>query len=149
MKTTFEVNISTILNKQVANWTVLYTKLHNFHWNVKGPHFFTLHQKFEELYTEASGHIDTLAERVLSIGGKPIATLAACLQTASISEANGNETAEQMVSSVIRDFTLLVDELKDARKAADQANDEATSDMLLSIQSGLEKHIWMLKSFLQ
>lgn len=149
MKTTVEVNISTILNKQVANWTVLYTKLHNFHWNVKGPHFFTLHQKFEELYTEASGHIDTLAERVLSIGGRPVATLAASLQTASITEANGNETAEQMVSSVVRDFTLLVDELKDARNAADQADDEATSDMLLAIQSGLEKHIWMLKSFLQ
>ncbi|MED4753255.1 Dps family protein [Brevibacillus choshinensis] len=149
MKTAFEVNISTILNKQVANWTVLYTKLHNFHWNVKGPQFFTLHQKFEELYSEASGHIDTLAERVLSIGGKPVATLAACLQAASITEANGYETAEQMVNSVVQDFTLLVDELKDARNAADQADDETTSDMLLSIQSGLEKHIWMLKSFLQ
>ncbi|QRG70461.1 DNA starvation/stationary phase protection protein [Brevibacillus choshinensis] len=143
------MNVSTLLNKQVANWTVLYTKLHNFHWNVNGPQFFTLHQKFEELYTEASGHIDSLAERVLSIGGKPIATLAASLQEASIKEATGNESAEQMVSSVVDDFTLLVGELKVARNVADQADDEATADMLLSIQSGLEKHVWMLKAFLQ
>ncbi|MED1792228.1 Dps family protein [Brevibacillus nitrificans] len=149
MKTTVEVNISTVLNKQVANWTVLYTKLHNFHWNVKGPHFFTLHQKFEELYNEASANLDTLAERVLSIGGKPVATLSACLQTASIAEATGNETAEQMVTSVVQDFTLLVDELKDAMASAEEADDEATSDMLLAISSSLQKHIWMLKAFLQ
>lgn len=149
MKTTVEVNISTVLNKQVANWTVLYTKLHNFHWNVKGPHFFTLHQKFEELYNEASANLDTLAERVLGIGRKPVATLSACLQTASIAEAAGNETAEQMVTSVVQDFTLLVDELKDAMSAAEEADDEATSDMLLAISSSLQKHIWMLKAFLQ
>lgn len=142
-------NIYTALNKQVANWTVLYTKLHNYHWNVKGPHFFTLHQKFEELYNEAADHIDTLAERVLSIGGQPVATLAAVLQTASISESDGNETAEQMVKNVVYDFAVLVDELKDAMDTAEQAGDEATADMLLSIRSGLEKHIWMLKAFLQ
>lgn len=138
-----------VLNKQVANWTVLYTKLHNFHWNVKGPHFFTLHAKFEELYNEASAHIDALAERVLAIGGKPVGTLSACLNTASITEAEGNETAEQMVETVARDFAILVDELKLAIEAAEQADDEATADMLLEILSGLEKHIWMLNAFLQ
>ncbi|KZE51750.1 DNA starvation/stationary phase protection protein [Brevibacillus parabrevis] len=144
-----ENTLFNVLNKQVANWTVLYTKLHNFHWNVKGPHFFTLHAKFEELYTEAAGHIDSLAERVLSIGGKPVGTLAACLNTASITEAEGNETAEQMVKIITRDFSVLTDELKLAMEAAEQAGDEATGDMLLSIRSGLEKHIWMLKAFLQ
>ena len=144
-----ENTLFNVLNKQVANWTVLYTKLHNFHWNVKGPHFFTLHAKFEELYTEAAGHIDALAERVLSIGGKPVGTLAACLNTASIAEAEGNETAEQMVKIITRDFSVLTDELKLAMEAAEQAGDEATGDMLLSIRSGLEKHIWMLKAFLQ
>ena len=144
-----ENTLFNVLNKQVANWTVLYTKLHNFHWNVKGPHFFTLHAKFEELYTEAAGHIDALAERVLSIGGKPVGTLAACLNTASIAEAEGNETAEQMVEIITRDFSVLTDELKLAMEAAEQAGDEATGDMLLSIRSGLEKHIWMLKAFRQ
>ncbi|MED1781541.1 DNA starvation/stationary phase protection protein [Brevibacillus fortis] len=144
-----ENTLYSVLNKQVANWTVLYTKLHNFHWNVKGPHFFTLHAKFEELYNEAAANLDTLAERVLSIGGKPVATLAACLNTASITEAEGSETAEQMVETIARDFSILVDELKLAMETADQADDEATADMLLGIRSSLEKHIWMLKSFLQ
>ncbi|MFA4134374.1 MULTISPECIES: Dps family protein [unclassified Brevibacillus] len=144
-----ENTLYSVLNKQVANWTVLYTKLHNFHWNVKGPHFFTLHVKFEELYNEAAANLDTLAERVLSIGGKPVATLAACLNTASITEAEGNETAEQMVETIARDFSILVDELKLAMETADQADDEGTADMLLGIRSSLEKHIWMLKSFLQ
>lgn len=144
-----ENTLYSVLNKQVANWTVLYTKLHNFHWNVKGPHFFTLHAKFEELYNEAAANLDTLAERVLSIGGKPVATLAACLNTASITEAEGNETAEQMVETIARDFSILVDELKLAMETADQADDEGTADMLLGICSSLEKHIWMLKSFLQ
>ena len=63
------------LNQQVANWTVAYTKLHNFHWYVKGPNFFSLHTKFEELYDEASQYVDDLAERILAIGGNPIGTL--------------------------------------------------------------------------
>lgn len=144
-----ENNVCQVLNKQVANWTVLYTKLHNFHWNVKGPHFFTLHAKFEELYNEAAAHMDALAERVLAIGGKPTGTLSAVLRTASITEATGNETAEQMVEAIVRDFTILVDELKLGIEAAEQAGDEATADMLLEIRSGLEKHIWMLNAFLQ
>ena len=57
------------LNKQVANWSVLYTKLHNFHWYVKGPSFFTLHAKFEELYNEATLNMDEIAERLLTLGG--------------------------------------------------------------------------------
>jgi len=149
MKTTAELNVAAVLNQQVANWTVLYMKLHHFHWNVKGPHFFTLHQKFEELYSEAAGHIDALAERILGIGGKPVAKLSDCLQLASVSEAVGEETAEQMVTSLVRDYAILVDELKLAREVAEQAGDEATSDMLLGVQSGLEKHLWMLKAFLQ
>lgn len=142
-------NVLNALNKQVANWTVLYTKLHNYHWYVKGPHFFTLHAKFEELYNEAAAHLDALAERILTLGGKPVATLAGSLQVASIAEAEGNETAEQMVQTVVRDFTALLDELKQAVDTAEQADDEATADMLLDIRSGLEKHIWMLKAFLQ
>ncbi len=77
----------TAVNKQVANWTILYEKLHNYHWFIKGHHFFTLHGKFEEFYDEAAGYIDELAERILSIGGKPIGTLKECLEIATIKEA--------------------------------------------------------------
>lgn len=137
------------VNKQVSNWTVLYTKLHNYHWYVKGPQFFTLHTKFEELYTEASVHIDELAERLLALNGKPIATLKESLEKSSIKEAEGKESAEEMVQSIVDDFTTLTGELKEAMGLADEVGDETTGDMLLAIHQSLEKHVWMLKSFLE
>jgi starvation-inducible DNA-binding protein len=137
-----------ILNKQIANWSVLFIKLHNYHWYVKGNQFFTLHTKFEEFYNEASLHIDELAERLLAIGGEPVATMKDCLAMASVQEANGNETAEEMVQSISSDFSLLVGQLKEGMSIAEQANDEITGDMLLAIHSSLEKHVWMLKAYL-
>lgn len=137
-----------MVNKQVANWSVLYIKLHNYHWYVKGPHFFTLHEKFEELYNEASQYIDELAERLLSIGGQPVATMKEILEMSSVKEANGNENAEEMVASISNDFSILIGELKEGMKVAEEADDEATGDMLLGIHQSLEKHNWMLKSFL-
>lgn len=136
------------VNKQVANWTVLYTKLHNYHWYVKGPQFFTLHTKFEELYTEAGVHIDELAERILALGGKPIATLQESLDKASIKEAKGKESAEEMVQSLVDDFNTVAAELKEGMDLADEVGDETTGDMLLAIHQSLEKHVWMLNSFL-
>ncbi len=136
------------VNKQIANWTVLYTKLHNFHWYVKGPQFFTLHTKFEELYNEASVHIDELAERLLALEGKPIATLQESLNEASVKEAEGKETAEEMVEILVGDFTTVTGELKEAMDLAAEVGDETTGDMLLAIHQSLEKHLWMLRSFL-
>ncbi|MDR4889327.1 Dps family protein [Fredinandcohnia sp. QZ13] len=137
-----------IVNKQVANWSVLYTKLHNYHWYVKGPQFFTLHVKFEELYNEAAVHIDELAERLLAISGQPVATMKEILEISSIQEANGNENAEEMVASISNDFSILTGELKEGMKVAADVDDETTGDMLLAIHQALEKHIWMLQSFL-
>ncbi|XQY91100.1 Dps family protein [Metabacillus sp. HB246100] len=136
------------VNKQVANWTVLYVKLHNYHWFVKGENFFTLHEKFEEFYNEAGVHIDELAERLLALEGKPVATMRECLELTSIKEADGNESAEQMVKSIYDDYSLLVDELKEGMDLAAEVGDETTGDMLLAIHQGLEKQNWMLKSFL-
>ncbi len=136
------------VNKQVANWTVLYVKLHNYHWFVKGANFFTLHEKFEEFYTEAALHIDELAERLLALQGAPVATMKECLELSSIKEAEGNETAEQMVQTIHDDFTLLAEELKQGMDLAGEVGDETTGDMLLAIHQSLEKHNWMLKSFL-
>ncbi|WP_230474301.1 Dps family protein [Calidifontibacillus erzurumensis] len=140
--------LTDVLNKQIANWTVLYVKLHNYHWYVKGGHFFTLHTKFEEFYNEASLHIDELAERLLTIGGQPVATMKECLEMSSIQEAAGNETAEQMVQVLVDDFSKMVAELKEGMDLADELNDEITGDMLLAIHGSLEKHVWMLKAFL-
>ncbi|RUT30595.1 DNA starvation/stationary phase protection protein [Paenibacillus zeisoli] len=136
------------INLQIANWTVLYTKLHHFHWYVKGPNFFTLHEKFEELYTEAAGYMDELAERLLAIGGKPVATLKETLSTASVKEAEGTLSAEQMVTAVVEDYRLMAAQLKEGILAAEEAGDEASADLLLGIQTALDKHIWMLSAYI-
>ena len=135
------------LNKQIANWSTLYIKLHNYHWYVKGSQFFTLHEKFQELYEEAALHVDEIAERLLAIKGKPIATMSDYLNTSTIKEASNNETAEQMVDQLIADFTTIIQELKTAMGIAQQDNDETTADMLLAIHTSLEKHVWMLSAF--
>ncbi|HWO96978.1 MAG TPA: Dps family protein [Bacillus sp. (in: firmicutes)] len=140
--------LTDIVNQQIANWSVLYTKLHNYHWYVKGEQFFTLHEKFEQFYNEAALYIDDLAERLLALDGRPVATMKESLEMASVKEATGNETAMDMVAALVEDFTMLTGELKEGMDAADQAGDETTGDMLLAIHKELEKHIWMLKSFL-
>lgn len=140
--------VTDVLNRQIANWSVLFVKLHNYHWYVKGNQFFTLHMKFEELYNEASLHIDELAERMLALQGKPPATMKQYLELSSVAEAANSENANQMVDAIVKDFETLIAELKEGMRIAQSAGDETTSDMLLAIHTSLEKHRWMLKSFL-
>lgn len=140
--------LANVLNKQIANWSVLYTKLHNYHWYVKGEQFFTLHVKFEELYNEAALHVDEIAERLLAIGGQPVATMKGNLELASVQEANGSESSQEMVQAIINDFSIIIGELKEGMSLAGEMDDETTGDMLLAIHSGLEKHVWMLTAYL-
>ncbi|SDW68452.1 Dps family protein [Paenibacillus sp. CF384] len=147
MTTKQTTKLQTILNKQIATWSVLYIKLHNYHWYVKGNQFFTLHVKFQELYEEATLHVDEIAERLLAIGGQPIATMAEYLEYSSVKEATSRESAVEMVDSVVADFTLVAGELKEGMEEAQSSGDETSGDMLLAIHSALEKHIWMLKAF--
>jgi len=140
--------LTEVLNTQIANWSLLFTKLHNYHWYVKGPQFFTLHLKFEELYTEAALHMDNLAERLLALGGRPVATLHEIIEKATVKDAAGNENANEMVRTLVADFGIIVGELKEGMIVTDREGDETTGDMLLAIHSSLEKHVWMLKSYL-
>lgn len=139
--------LQTQLNKQVANLNVMYVKLHSYHWYVKGTHFFTLHEKFEEFYNEMTEKMDAVAERLLTIGGKPYATLKDYLNNASIKEAAGNETADQMIKQLIQDFIQLVNEFGEGILAAENAGDHVTADLFISMAGDLEKHIWMLNAY--
>lgn len=140
--------LSEILNAQVANWAVLYFKLHSYHWYVKGDKFFELHEKFEQLYNEAAEHIDVLAERLLALQGKPASTMRDFLKLASVAEASGDETADQMVEAILRDFAAMKEELKEGIRLAESQDDTSTADMLTDIRTSLEKHIWMLSAYL-
>ncbi|PTH59593.1 DNA starvation/stationary phase protection protein, partial [Staphylococcus arlettae] len=130
-------NVINVLNKQVANWTVAFTKLHNFHWYVKGPNFFSLHTKFEELYDEASQYVDDLAERILAVGGNPMGTLKESLEMSIIDEAGKGYTAEQMVSELSKDFTNVSKQLEEAIEVASDAEDDVTEDMFIGMQTNI------------
>lgn len=141
-------NLTDVLNKQISNWSVLYIKLHNYHWFVKGENFFELHRKFEEFYTTAADYIDDLAERLLAIDGKPVATMRDFLQYSTITEAAGNETPQQMVENIYRDFKTIIEETKQGITVAENVKDEPTADMLTDIRAHIEKQSWMLKAYL-
>ncbi|MFE6168898.1 Dps family protein [Viridibacillus arvi] len=136
------------LNQLVASWSVLYTKLHNYHWYVKGPSFFTLHEKFEELYNEAATHLDEIAERILTLGGQPVATLKEHLEISNVKEATGNESTNEMVEAVISDFEIVMKSLKSGMAEAAKEEDDMTEDLLNATYQSLDKHVWMLKAFL-
>lgn len=140
--------LNTQLNELVATFSVLYTKLHNYHWYVTGPSFFTLHAKFEELYNEATLHLDEIAERILTKGGKPVATLKEHLELSHVQEATGSESTTEMVETIVNDFKSTMKLIKDAMSQAAEDGDDRTEDMLNAIFQSLEKHNWMLKSFL-
>jgi starvation-inducible DNA-binding protein len=136
------------LNQQLANWNVLYVKLHNYHWYVKGLNFFTLHEKFELYYNDASTIVDEIGERILTIGGMPIATLREYLEVTTITEGNRELNAIDMVSDLIADYEIIVNESKTIINLAEENDDEETADLFRDKIGKIEKQLWMLKAFL-
>lgn len=142
------MNLVQRLNTLVANFGVMYTKLHNYHWYVKGDNFYQLHALFEKLYDEVTEHFDGVAERVLMLNELPVATLKDFLKEATIKEATGKETEREMLENLLADLTQLDQELRETIKLAQSVEDEVTVDLLLGIASSFQKHIWMVKATL-
>ena len=142
------MTIQSELNLQIANWSVLYTKLHRFHWYVKGPLFFTLHAKFEELYDEAALIVDQVAERLLAVQGEPIATMKEYLETATIQESNNETKASDMVATLVKDYTQINASLKQLAELAEAENDTITNDLAVGLIEKIDTHLWMLNAYL-
>ena len=147
-QTKSQTELQTALNRQTANWFLLGVKLHHYHWYVSGSQFFTLHEKFEELYNEAAGYADDLAERLLAIGGQPASSMKQYLEISDLQEARGGEDAKEMVTELVKDFTSVAKELQSAIAVAEEQSDQPTADLLIGIRSSIEKHNWMLNAFL-
>ncbi|MFC6652263.1 Dps family protein [Paenibacillus rhizoplanae] len=141
-------SLEQVLNRQVANLNVLYVKVHNYHWYVKGEQFFALHVKFEELYDDITLKMDEVAERLLSIKGSPAATMKEYLELSTIQEATGKEDARGMVQALIEDFATVAEELTEGIELAEEISDQPTADLFIKIRTDLEKNQWMLRAFL-
>lgn len=135
------------LNVVLADSIVFYHKLHNYHWFVTGKQFFSLHAKFEELYDHWAGVMDDVAERILTLGGKPHPTLASALATATIKEETDSPGAGDMVKSVLKDMQAQAEQMAKAIDAAEKAGDRGTANLLDGFRDEIEKTCWMLRAW--
>lgn len=142
------MSLQTALNVQISNWSILYTKLHRFHWYVKGPLFFTLHEKFEELYNEAALTVDQIAERLLAIGGQPVASMKEYLETATLAETNNETKASEMVAALVSDYRAIKEQLVELSSLAEEHNDVITNDLATDLIEKIDTHVWMLTAYL-
>src|SRR5882672_11205423 len=137
------------LSRLLADTYVVYLKTHNFHWNVEGPMFQTLHTMFMEQYTEAWNAIDLIAERIRALGHYAPGTYKEYLKLGSIKETDGVPKAEQMVKLLIQAQESVVRTARAVLPVAEEANDQPTLDLLTQRMNVHEKNAWMLRSLLK
>jgi starvation-inducible DNA-binding protein len=137
------------LSRLLADSYVVYLKTHNFHWNVEGPMFQTLHQMFMEQYTETWNAIDLIAERIRSLGEYAPGTYREYSKLARIKETEGVPRAEEMVKLLIEGQEAIVRTAREVLALADEANDQPTLDLLTQRMQVHEKNAWMLRSLLK
>lgn len=135
------------LNKLLSNYQIYYQNLRSYHWTISGPHFFDLHEKFEELYNEAKNNIDVIAERILTLRMKPLTTMQQYLDNAEINEMAAEDT-RQMVGNILTNHKILIENLRNVIKAAGNSEDEGTVDMAAGFLASLEKKSWMLDAWI-
>ncbi|RCS58262.1 Dps family protein [Parvibium lacunae] len=132
----------------LADTYTLYLKTHNFHWNVTGPMFNTLHLMFEQQYTELALAVDAIAERIRALGFPAPGSYAAFAQLTQIPEAQGVPSAEEMIRQLVAGQEAVVRTARAIFPAVDQASDEPTADLLTQRMQIHEKNAWMLRSLL-
>ena len=137
------------LSKLLADTYSLYLKTHNFHWNVTGPMFQTLHLMFETQYNELALAVDLIAERIRSLGLPAPGTYSEFARLSSIRETSGVPKAEEMVQILVAGQEAIVRTARSVFPVAENASDEATADLLTQRIQLHEKTAWMLRSLLE
>lgn len=137
------------LSRLLADTYTLYLKTHNFHWNVTGPMFPSLHLMFEEQYTELAAAVDLIAERIRALGSPAPGTYSLFSALTSIKEPDGVPATQEMIRQLVQDQETVVKTARSMFKAVDQAGDEPTADLLTQRMQAHEKTAWMLRSMLE
>jgi starvation-inducible DNA-binding protein len=135
------------MNNLLANYSVHYQKLRNFHWNVKGANFFDIHEQFEIQYNSAKVTIDDIAERIRVFGQTPLSTMKEYLQTSEIKESATDLSADTMVREILKDYKILLEHMFNVIEIALENGDSATEDMMKGFVKQTEKNHWMLTAF--
>ncbi|MFP4375366.1 MAG: Dps family protein [Spirochaetaceae bacterium] len=136
------------LNQYLSELHVLYAKLHNFHWNIEGESFYTLHEELQSLYEAIAEEIDDVAERVLKIGHRPLARLADYVAAAQLEEAESRRyTGQEIGAAIIEDYRYIMSVLRDLITRAQEHGDEGTADEAIGWLKDKEKVTWMLTAY--
>jgi starvation-inducible DNA-binding protein len=136
------------LSRLLADTYSLYLKTHNYHWNVTGPMFNTLHLMFEQQYNELWIAVDLIAERIRSLGAFAPGSYSAFAELSSIPEATGVPSAEEMLADLVAGHEAVTRTARSVFPVADAANDESTADVITQRLQVHEKTAWMLRSML-
>lgn len=136
------------LSRLLADSYTLYLKTHNFHWNVTGPMFQTLHTMFEQEYTELALAVDEVAERIRALGHPAPGSYAAFAKLSSIDEAEGVPEAREMIRQLVAGHEAVAATARSVFPSAEGGNDEVTADLLTQRMQVHEKTAWMLRSLL-
>lgn len=137
------------LNRLLADTYTLYLMTHNFHWNVKGPMFNTLHLMFEGQYNELALAVDLIAERIRALGYPAPGTYAEFAELSSIKEVKGQPVAEEMIRHLVLGQEAVVRTARSLFPVVEKASDEPTADLLTQRMQLHEKNAWMLRSLLE
>jgi starvation-inducible DNA-binding protein len=137
------------LSRVLADSYLLYLKTHNFHWNVTGPSFHSLHNMFEEQYTELATAIDTIAERIRALGYYAPGSFAEYKKLSTIDEAVGVRDAKAMVSQLVEANEKIIATVRKTMPVLGEASDEATLDLMTQRLHQHSKVAWMLRSTLE
>ncbi len=137
------------LGHLLADTYTLYLKTHNFHWNVEGPMFNTLHLMFEQQYTELALAVDSIAERIRALGVKAPGSYAAFAKLSSIAEETGNPKATEMIRQLAAGQEAIVRTARKIFPLAESAGDEPSADLLTQRMQVHEKNAWMLRALLK
>lgn len=138
-----------LLNTNVADMQVMFVKLHNFHWNIKGMQFKPVHEQTESYYDYFAEQYDEAAERILQLGGKPFSSMKEYLENSSLKEeALKDFDAKYVLTSILSDFEMLVAKFKEISSAAGKIEDMTTAGYADGNVAWLEKEIWMIKAIL-
>jgi len=137
------------LRQVVADCYAVLGQTHICHWNVRGPGFFTLHNAFEEQYTELFTATDEIAERIRALGALAPGGLSNLARMSGLAEIEEDASADEMVRHLISANEKLVTELSKARDLAAEGNDPETEDLMIARVQSHEKTIWMLRSYLE
>lgn len=136
------------LGKVLADTYAVYLKTHGYHWNVRGPEFFSLHSLLEEQYREIWAAVDEIAERIRALGELAPQGYATFANLTSIKDGDPEKDAPAMLTELMKDHETLIATARDALKAADEEGDDVTVDLLTARLAAHEKSTWMLRSTL-